>query len=637
MPLARPARPRRAAPSRSRPLAWTGTLLLALAGLARVPAPEAGAAPRGEPLVLGLLGWAADGPGLASAEVAARLALALPGLPDAGGRTLEVLRADDGGSEAGLEAALRTLRARKVSGVIALPSGDLRAAYAEAARRLRVPWIVIGPWSVDGVHGAGGVWHLGPSITAQGLAAADALRSPLAAVSLAVVHEPTSLGRDLARVLARNRPPVAQDLGTFEWAPGHEAEVLAALVAKQPDWTYVAATGRHLASFVRAWGTVEGAPRCLFCDLARSDDLLALAPQAFERSVVLGGPDPEGLGRVGEALLSALEKAGARADEAGVRAAEAARRLAAAALRADGSGMKKLVEALAPEAPVAGLCGRLGFEPCGGVRFFPLRPWRVERGRFAEWPEGLLPTAQCGPPLGFGRVPPASAPPKGRVGWLTWGEKPVRTIEADLAGLHLASGGYDPELDDLVKQEILERALRIAYRLFRREADGSAIPGWSWGLTLTTEKPAEITPSTVWVATVAGDDPDAGGRVTGAGTVAVYSTFLKRTMYEKHRLDPPLSVDDKPLLLARHRWGADKAADLRAQEVQCLIDGFASAIALTLAHEFGHLCGCGHDTEHPASIMNVVAGAGASWAEAVWIPSHQKNVTSTLGIEGVEK
>jgi hypothetical protein len=35
--------------------------------------------------------------------------------------------------------------------------------------------------------------------------------------------------------------------------------------------------------------------------------------------------------------------------------------------------------------------------------------------------------------------------------------------------------------------------------------------------------------------------------------------------------------------------------------------------------------------------MNVVAGAGAPWAEAVWIPAHQKTVTQALGIEGVEK
>lgn len=639
--MTRPPHPLRRRPARraARAARWGLGLLLLAVGAVRGPLspPAAVGAPAGEPVVIGILGGARDGRGLAAAEAGARAALGLPGLPEAKGRRVELVVADDRGTEAGLQQALQSLKARKAVAAVALPSSELRTAYAEALRRARLPCLVVGPWSVNGVLGAGTLWHLGPSLTAQTLMAADALRSPLAATSVAVVHEPTALGREWAATLARNRPPVAQDLGAFTWEPGREAEMLAALVARKPDWTYVAAAGRHLEAFVRAWGTVEGAPRCLFPDLARSDLLLGLAREAFAASVVLGGPDPEGLGRVGEGLLTALEQAGAPHDEVGVRAAEAVRRLAAAALTAEGSSLKKVVEALAPETPVQGLCGAYAFEPPGGVRFFPLRLWRVRSGRFEEWPEGLLPTPLCGPPLGFGRVPPAVPGPRGRVGWLTWGEKPVRTIEDDLTGLHLTSGGYDPELDDLVKDEILQRAIRIAYRLFRREADGTPIPGWSWGLALTTERPAEITPQRVWVATVAGDDPDAGGRVTGSGTVAVYSTFLKRTMYEQHRLQPPLAVTDKPVLLGRHRWGADKAADLRAQEVQCLIDGFASAIALTLAHEFGHLCGCGHDTEHPTSIMNVVAGAGAAWADAVWIPSHQRNVTQTLGIEGVEK
>lgn len=33
--------------------------------------------------------------------------------------------------------------------------------------------------------------------------------------------------------------------------------------------------------------------------------------------------------------------------------------------------------------------------------------------------------------------------------------------------------------------------------------------------------------------------------------------------------------------------------------------------------------------------MNVVAGAGASWEEAVWIPKHQRMVTTALAIEGL--
>ncbi|MEZ6009866.1 MAG: hypothetical protein R3F05_19200 [Planctomycetota bacterium] len=79
--------------------------------------------------------------------------------------------------------------------------------------------------------------------------------------------------------------------------------------------------------------------------------------------------------------------------------------------------------------------------------------------------------------------------------------------------------------------------------------------------------------------------------------------------------------------------GDDLTANRRADEIRCLVDGFASAVGLTLAHEYGHCCGCDHDTEHPTSIMNVLAGAGAGWEDAVWIPRHQQRLTQTLGIE----
>ena len=35
--------------------------------------------------------------------------------------------------------------------------------------------------------------------------------------------------------------------------------------------------------------------------------------------------------------------------------------------------------------------------------------------------------------------------------------------------------------------------------------------------------------------------------------------------------------------------------------------------------------------------MNVVAGAGAAWEDAVWIPRHQRKITSTLGLDVVPK
>jgi WD40 repeat protein len=119
---------------------------------------------------------------------------------------------------------------------------------------------------------------------------------------------------------------------------------------------------------------------------------------------VLGGPDPEGEGRVGESLLSALEKASVPMAETAVRAAEAARRLLLAAESAGSATPKKVIGALAPETAVPGLLGALAFEPPGGIRFFPHRLWRVRNGRFEEWPPGALPTPDCGPPLGFGDV-----------------------------------------------------------------------------------------------------------------------------------------------------------------------------------------------------------------------------------------
>jgi hypothetical protein len=224
---------------------------------------------------------------------------------------------------------------------------------------------------------------------------------------------------------------------------------------------------------------------------------------------------------------------------------------------------------------------------------------------------------------------------KGRVGWMTYGEGEERTIERDLVRLGLSTDGADAELDAIVRDEILGRAVRIAHRLFRREADGTAIPGWSWGMTFTTREPGDdVSRSRVWKALVAGDHEAAGGQVIGDRLIATYSTFLVRTMYEQHKLDPPLAASDRPFLDGTWRWDDDPGLRKRADEIRCLMDGLASAMGLTTVHEFGHLAGCGHDTEHPTSIMNVVAGAGATWASAVWIPRHQKSLDQTLGVDG---
>ena len=608
------------------------TLLAALG----VAAPRIAAAPP-RPVLLAVLGSSADANRLVAAqrgaEIAARGAPATG--PLAGGVLVESF--DDGGTSAGFKQALGRLRARKPLAVLALPSADLEPEYWKAAASLRVPWITLSGLAPDKLRSPDYLLHLGPTPVAQGIAAADAMVAPLAARRVGVVHEPSALGRALAGAFTRNLSERVTLAGIQPWDVGAEEASLRMLRGFETEWLYVALNGAPLHAFVQAIAGMPDRPRLFFADGARDASLLSGGTGALEDCVFLGGPDPEMRGRLGEALLEAIDRAGAPMEAVTPRAYEGARRILLAVSAAESTKLKALWTTLAPQEENAGALGPLRFEPFGGVRRFPHTLWRVRKGRYEEWPAGELPTLGCGPPIGFGRPPMATLGENGKIGVLTWGGEDKRTIEQDLYEIGLSTKGQDPELDAIVRAEIHARAIRIANRLFRREADGSPVPGWSWGMAFTTKPPRDdVKKSRQWLAVCAGDHEAAGGQAFGTW-VAVYTTFLKRTMYASRKLDPPLSVKDKPLLDGTYRWGTDRGANFRADKIRCLMDGFASAMGLTLSHEFGHLCGCGHDTEHPTSIMNVVAGAGASWADAVWIPAHQRAVTSTLGLEPVPK
>jgi len=585
--------------------------------------------------VVAVLGSARDGRRLQAAADGARVAArSNPTKPKPGAR-VEVL--DTGGTPAGFKKAFRRLRALKAVGVVALPAGDQHRLYWKAARGLRVPWITLSGVAPDEVRSPGNLLYWGPTPTSQAIRAADSLLAPLAARRVAVVHEMTQYGRLLAAGCTRNLSAEITLAGVEAWDEGSGEAALRALGALEAEWIYVAMNGEPLLAFVRCLAGSNWRPRLLFADGARDESLLSVAGSSLEGCVFLDGPDPEMQGQLGERLLDALERSERPLDVVTGRAYEAARLLLDAAARAGSTKPRALWEALDPETPHSGTFGRLRFEPHGALRHFPTTWWIVKKGRYVSWPEGLLPTEGCGPPIGFGHPRPAPLSPKGKLGVLTYGAGAKRTIEADLRAMGLSTGGRQPKLDTIVRQEILGRALRIANQLFRREADGTAIGGWSWGLTLTMQPPPEeIKASRIWRAVVAGDHPAAGGQAFGTW-VAVYSTFLERTMYARRKLDPPLSGEDRVLLDGSYRWGSDRALNFRADKIRCLMDGFSSAVGLTLSHEYGHLCGCGHDQESPTSIMNVVAGAGASWEDALWIPRHQHNLTATLGIEGLPK
>lgn len=632
----------RSSPPDRHPRVPTGRLmgwaLLALMAALGGPRDDSEAAPD-KPHVLAVLGSAADGGRVESAVTGASIAAraAKAGYLSAG---VEVRSYDDGGTAEGVKKALKRIKKDKAVGVVACPTGDLHVAYWKAARSLRVPWMVATGMPPNAALNPGNLLILGPTPVNQGIRAADAMLAPLAARRVGVVHEPTELGRVLAAAFTRNLSSRVTLAGIREWgAEDTTEEVLGTLKGYEADWIYVAMTGAWAQRYAKALADTRWDPACLFCDGSRDQSVLQAGGDRLAKSIFLDGPDPELTGRRGEELIAALETSAKPVEVVSVRAYEGARRILDAVKQAGSTKLKKVWAALAPGEPSAGALGPRIYELHGGIRFFPFTYWRVKKGRFVVWPVGMLPLEGCGGPLGFRQPQPAEINErKGKIGYLTYGDGETRTIEQDMLEIGLSTDGKHPELDEFVRGEILARAIRIAHILFNREADGTPIPGWSWGMTFTTEKPGDDVPrSRVWLAIVAGDDEAAGGRVIGSGMVAVYSTFLKRTMYITRKLDPPISDQDKKLILGDYRWGTDRTNNRRADEIRCLIDGFASAVGMTLAHEFGHLCGCDHDQEHPTSIMNVVAGAGASWEDAVWIPKHQRNLTTTLAIEGLKK
>ena len=75
----------------------------------------------------------------------------------------------------------------------------------------------------------------------------------------------------------------------------------------------------------------------------------------------------------------------------------------------------------------------------------------------------------------------------------------------------------------------------------------------------------------------------------------------------------------------------------RRDVIQRLVDNFAGSMALTAAHEIGHLCGLGHDQTDPRSIMNVNEGAGLKYQDGIFIPKHWEQLTKRLGLIGAKK
>jgi hypothetical protein len=242
-----------------------------------------------------------------------------------------------------------------------------------------------------------------------------------------------------------------------------------------------------------------------------------------------------------------------------------------------------------------------------------------------------------------------------QVVWLTFGEKepkvksdPARTIEEDLAALGLNTSGYEAEMDPWLLEELEVRTLGNINRLFLKNYDGTFVPGVSFNIHFTFTKPEKLKGARCNVAIIAGEEswdakndvPTQGapGGKTAGGRIWIYSRWMRYwTAVKDKALKPHMSREDRQYMDGTYSWGTSWEENLRSDSIRCLVDAYSTFFAMTGAHEMGHVCGCGHDTESKRSIMNVVDAVGLGPSQACWIPAHVRALETALGRYGAKK
>ena len=126
------------------------------------------------------------------------------------------------------------------------------------------------------------------------------------------------------------------------------------------------------------------------------------------------------------------------------------------------------------------------------------------------------------------------------------------------------------------------------------------------------------------------DDASAGGW-TVAAPCEIYTSFIRRTIFDKHKLVPPIGPEDQEYLDGSYVFGKDRKKNRRSELIRALINGYAGSMALTTAHEVGHLCGLGHVTGNKTAIMDAAEGAGVHHDEAEFCADHVAKLTKRLG------
>ena len=587
------------------------------------------------------------------ALVGARAAAAFHG----GGRTVarkvEVVPFDDADDPAAAEKAHLAAFTAKVDAIVAASTGRTLDALVARARKAKwaPPLLVVGgalPTRLS-LDPGDPVLALGAGAVDEAIATANLLVLPCRAKAPALVVEDSARGRDREAALVRNLGHDRKFVAIVRVAPGAalsdgdkrvlgDARPDRLVVAGEPDLLDAVLAANLGVPVLGGVGTLSTACAAVRDGKAAGATFVVGTPQR----TLAGAPRP---------LWDAVEAA----TPAGRAVSVLPRSIDAY------TAVELLVEALAT-LPTKGKKGptdaqllaavrdrRYGpdesrtpvFDVAGRASLYHFGPWTATATGVAPTDPGLVANDAFGPLLGLRRPTLYRAEPGTRVVWVTFGDatsKPPRSIDKDLGELGLSTRGYEGSLDGFLLDELLARAIGKLHRLFLRNEDGTPIPGISFNVSFTTEKPKDAKPQDLWTMVCAGDDAEAGGRAfPGEGRAEVYATFLRRTIFQTGALTPRVDHDDLAWVNGTHLWQGVKLEHLRADQIRALVDGYAGAFALTGAHELGHLAGLGHDTSDERSIMNVNEGAGLRETAAFFIPSHATVIERLIGRTPVPK
>jgi len=551
------------------------------------------------------------------------LALEPVALPSAGAKT---------------KAALKSWRKEAALVVAWLPHGRT-AEFEQMAAKAKVPLLVVSPEpttpSLDAKRAV--FWAGGSPLQDETLQALDYALQPLGSSQPAILHDGSPRGVACAKAaefwhhVSQTLKPailVGDDWGGAQAAAlsadGFDSVIYFGAPARAEQMLQAMKKADSKLPVLLTTGLVSAAVPTFFKGEAKG--AWAMEPSWFED-----------LGRIGKEDRYPLVDAAKAADRTVLPAMMRGQRVllwvkAALAAAGDGSA-KKFVPALRALTR-KGAAEKTVFQPYGHASLTRFSLWHSEPMEKLpachERPVTRVPLAGV-PAVGFFRTQNYGWDPDSFHVWVRFTEEEKRTIEADLFAIGLNTKGYEEDLEARLLDDLLGRVISKMNRLFLRNPDGRAIPGVSYNISFSPNPPPDgVRGGKKWDVLIGGDDPVAGGRASGS-TAKVFSTFIRRTMYVQHKLDPPMSADDRKHMAGGYEWDTSADENIRNGLVRSLVGGFTQAMGLTGAHELGHLAGCGHDTEWGRSIMNVASGAGLDFEWADWIPAHSKVLEKRLG------